>query len=43
MTTFQNKNDPWNAQLYDTKHTFVSKFGSSLIELLAPSEGEKNP
>ncbi|WHY73823.1 class I SAM-dependent methyltransferase [Fictibacillus enclensis] len=33
--------DVWNAYLYDTKHSFVSKYGGSLIELLAPQPGEK--
>ncbi|GLC87177.1 class I SAM-dependent methyltransferase [Lysinibacillus piscis] len=26
----------WNAQLYDQKHDFVSKFGESLVDVLAP-------
>ncbi|MEK5231769.1 methyltransferase domain-containing protein [Lysinibacillus sp. FSL K6-0232] len=30
----------WNAQLYDYKHDFVSKFGESLIDVLAPQNGE---
>lgn len=30
----------WNAGLYDQKHNFVSKFGGSLVELLAPQKGE---
>lgn len=30
----------WNAQLYDTKHGFVSKYGNELIDLLAPVDGE---
>lgn len=30
----------WNAVLYDQKHNFVSKFGGSLVELLAPQKGE---
>ncbi|WP_397536500.1 methyltransferase domain-containing protein [Rummeliibacillus pycnus] len=30
----------WNAVLYDQKHDFVSKFGGSLVELLAPQKGE---
>jgi ubiquinone/menaquinone biosynthesis C-methylase UbiE len=38
---FKNKNDSWNAKLYDHKHSFVSKYGNSLIELLAPNKGEK--
>lgn len=33
--------DDWNAFLYDGKHSFVSKYGSSLVELLAPKKGEK--
>jgi ubiquinone/menaquinone biosynthesis C-methylase UbiE len=32
--------DHWNAQLYDGKHSFVSKFGEDLLELLAPEKGE---
>jgi len=32
--------DSWNANLYDSKHSFVSMYGESLIELLAPNEGE---
>ena len=34
------KVDQWNANLYDEKHSFVSKFGSDLIDLLAPQKGE---
>ncbi|NGP46603.1 methyltransferase domain-containing protein [Bacillaceae bacterium SIJ1] len=30
----------WNASLYDTKHAFVSQYGSSLIEWLQPKAGE---
>lgn len=30
----------WNAQLYDHKHDFVSKFGESLIDVLAPQKHE---
>lgn len=33
--------DQWNPNLYDTNHGFVSKYGSSLIELLNPQQGEK--
>lgn len=33
--------DSWNANLYDSKHSFVSMYGESLIELLAPQRGEK--
>lgn len=31
----------WNANLYDTKHGFVSKYGNDLINLLAPEKGER--
>ena len=30
----------WDAQLYDHKHSFVSKFGTDLVELLSPKPGE---
>lgn len=30
----------WNAQLYDTNHTFVSQYGTQLIELLNPQPKE---
>ncbi len=30
----------WNANLYDQKHDFVSKFGESLVDLLAPQKNE---
>lgn len=30
----------WNASLYDQKHDFVSKYGTSLLELLHPAAGE---
>jgi len=33
--------DYWNADLYDTNHSFVSKYGDHLIELLAPKAGEQ--
>lgn len=32
--------DHWNAELYDGKHSFVSKYGEDLLELLAPKKGE---
>lgn len=41
MEQFQSKKDNWNAHLYDIKHSFVSMYGDSLIELLAPKEAEK--
>ena len=31
----------WNANLYDSKHGFVSKYGYDLINLLAPKKGER--
>ncbi len=31
----------WDAALYDGKHSFVWKYGASLIELLAPQPGER--
>jgi trans-aconitate methyltransferase len=36
-----NQKDNWNASLYDRKHSFVSYFGSELIDLLAPQKGER--
>lgn len=30
----------WNAHLYDEKHDFVSKLGTSLVDLLAPQKNE---
>lgn len=41
MDTIKRTNDSWNAKLYDNKHFFVSNYGNSLIELLAPRKGEK--
>jgi trans-aconitate methyltransferase len=37
QTTLQNQ---WDAELYDSKHSFVSHFGADLLELLAPRSGE---
>jgi trans-aconitate methyltransferase len=31
----------WNANLYDTKHDFVSKYGEAVIEVLQPVANEK--
>jgi len=31
----------WNADLYDDKHQFVSKYGEAVIEWLQPAKGEK--
>lgn len=36
----QNPDNDWNAKLYDQSHTFVSEYGSNLIKLLAPEQGE---
>ncbi|WP_434801659.1 class I SAM-dependent methyltransferase [Robertmurraya yapensis (ex Hitch et al 2024)] len=35
------RNNLWNANLYDGRHNFVSQFGQSLVELLAPKPGER--
>lgn len=35
-----NTPDQWNPGLYDLKHSFVSKFGNDLVELLSPQNGE---
>lgn len=37
----QSTKDNWNANLYDQNHSFVSKYGNNLIDLLALKEGEK--
>ncbi|MFC7685577.1 class I SAM-dependent methyltransferase [Ureibacillus sp. GCM10028918] len=34
-------NDQWNANLYDQSHSFVSRYGKDLVQLLAPREKEK--
>lgn len=34
-------NDQWSPNLYDRKHSFVWKFGASVIELLSPQPGER--
>ncbi|NRD77050.1 methyltransferase domain-containing protein [Bacillus sp. BRMEA1] len=41
MKSFQTTKDIWDANLYDHKHSFVSKYGNSLVELLNPQQGEK--
>ncbi|MBB6445783.1 class I SAM-dependent methyltransferase [Bacillus benzoevorans] len=41
MEKMNSAKDIWNAGLYDGKHSFVSKYGSGIMELLAPLEGEK--
>lgn len=37
----EQQGQTWNAGLYDASHSFVWKYGASLIELLAPQAGEK--
>lgn len=41
MGKIQHTKDHWNANLYDANHSFVSKYGDNLIELLVPEQGEK--
>ncbi len=41
MGTFHTTYDNWDANLYDSKHSFVSKYGNSLVELLGPKKGDK--
>ncbi|MFC0475658.1 class I SAM-dependent methyltransferase [Robertmurraya beringensis] len=41
MENTAHQQDPWNANLYDNHHSFVSKYGNSLIEWLAPRKGER--
>ncbi len=41
MDTIKSTKDNWNANLYDNKHSFVSKYGNTLVELLVPKQGEK--
>ncbi len=41
MNKTRSTKDIWNAAFYDGKHSFVSKYGSGIMELLAPMEGEK--
>lgn len=35
------KKDYWDAQLYDSKHAFVSNYGHDLIEIVQVKQGEK--
>lgn len=37
----KTKQDQWNAKLYDDSHSFVSMYGESMIQLLAPRPGER--
>ncbi|WP_315906539.1 class I SAM-dependent methyltransferase [Priestia koreensis] len=32
--------DRWNASLYDEKHSFVSRYGGDIVDLLDPQQGE---
>ena len=41
MEKNKSTKDYWNANLYDQKHSFVSKYGNNLIELLDPKQSEK--
>ncbi|HEY9676119.1 MAG TPA: methyltransferase domain-containing protein [Waterburya sp.] len=36
-----NPSIEWDAELYDSKHAFVSQLGASLIQLLSPQKGER--
>ncbi len=35
-------NKRWDASLYDSKHAFVWKYGSEVIDLLSPQTGERS-
>ncbi len=41
MENTSHQKDSWNANLYDDNHSFVSKYGNSLIEWLAPRKEER--
>lgn len=41
MSTPKSSSDPWKPGLYDDKHSFVWKLGSSVVDLLAPLSGER--
>ena len=32
--------DHWNAELYDTQHAFVARYGEDVLEILAPQKSE---
>lgn len=36
-TDFENQ---WNAELYDSKHSFISELAADLVELLSPKRGQ---
>lgn len=39
--TTYSPNITWNAELYDNKHNFVSKYGEDVLGWLEPQEGER--
>ncbi|MGJ7910012.1 class I SAM-dependent methyltransferase [Neobacillus sp. LXY-1] len=41
MDSGSRTKDMWDANLYDGNHSFVSQYGTGLIELLSPKKGEK--
>lgn len=41
INNYETKRDYWNPDLYDNKHSFVSDYGSDLIDLLSPKQNEK--
>lgn len=41
MDTTSTRNAPWDAALYDDRHSFVWKHGATLVDLLAPQAGER--
>lgn len=41
MISPDSESDPWKPGLYDEKHSFVWKLGSSVVELLAPQPGQR--
>lgn len=40
MVNTKNNQDSWDPKLYDGKHSFVSKYGNDLLDLLNPQNGE---
>lgn len=41
MEKVQSRQDSWNANLYDLKHSFVSEYGNYLVALLGAKSGER--
>ncbi|MBP5974315.1 methyltransferase domain-containing protein [Brasilonema sp. CT11] len=39
-STAANFKNQWNAELYDSKHSFISELPANLVELLSPKPGE---